>query len=906
MGRLGRLAWLPVPVFAVTMAVLSAADQRTPYESVYLLILLNFVFSVLASGLIVYLVSRSFLASGKLGLLMLGCGVMVWGLAGFVGVTSGIVGTASRLDINAFITIHNVCVWVSALCHLIGALFFLRRSPSVRAAGLWLAIAYTTAVGAVGMVTAAALAGWLPTFFIQGQGGTPVRDFVLGSAVVMFALTAALLAMASRKPMSAFVYWYTLALALIAVGLFGIMIETVHANVLSWAGRSAQFLSGVYMLIAAIASMRESGSWSIPLEEALRESEERYRSLVKHAPAAIYEMDVQGTRFLSVNEVMCDILGYTRDELFSMKPADLLDTESRLLFRDRIGRKLAGEQIDENVEYRIRRKDGEWIYVVVNVGTLSYTDEHPTRISVIAHDVTERKRAEEALRSGEATLRGILDAARESIWRFSPDGIILACNETAARRLGKSAPELVGRSFFDVLPEDLARSRMERLREVVESGGPVEFEDQRAGILFHHSFYPIRDDEGRVTSIACFSRDITERKQAEEALAQAHADAERRAAEMESFISNMTEGVVLHDADGNAVLANDAAIEILGADPLTSVEERVEQFEVRALDGTRMKPEETASGRALRGETVRDLCYRVTAPGDKDKIIAVSSSPVRAPGGTLLGATTVFRDVTDRHELERQKDELLQREHHIAQVLQQAIIPPEIPSEMLGYRIAVKYRPALREAEIGGDFYDVFELGYNRIGVLIGDVAGKGLTAAIRVAAARHAIRSYAYIDPRPARVLQLANEALCRDSEDSLILTAFFAILDTDLGGMVYSNAGHEPPVLACSAGRCMELECGGVPLGLVPGMEFEQSSRRLDPGDVVVMVTDGITEARSPGPVLYGKERLVEFVKQHMESSPQDIASGVLQAAMDHAGGDLQDDAAVVVFTPREMDGS
>ena len=104
---------------------------------------------------------------------------------------------------------------------------------------------------------------------------------------------------------------------------------------------------------------------------------------------------------------------------------------------------------------------------------------------------------------------------------------------------------------------------------------------------------------------------------------------------------------------------------------------------------------------------------------------------------------------------------------------------------MLGYKFAVKYRPALREAEIGGDFYDIFDLGDNRIAVVIGDVAGKGLAAAIRVASARHAIRSYAYIDPRPARVMTLANEALCRDTTDvSQILTAFYAVLDPELGG--------------------------------------------------------------------------------------------------------------------------
>ena len=133
------------------------------------------------------------------------------------------------------------------------------------------------------------------------------------------------------------------------------------------------------------------------IEEALKESEEKYRNLVKYAPAAIYEMDLQGTKFFSINEAMCDILGYSKEELFSIEPADLLDEEGRFLFKERIRNKLAGEKIDEAIEYRIRRKDGEWIFAVVNVGAYTYSKEKPTRIVAIAYDITERKRAEEAL-----------------------------------------------------------------------------------------------------------------------------------------------------------------------------------------------------------------------------------------------------------------------------------------------------------------------------------------------------------------------------------------------------------------------------------------------------------------------------------------------------------------------------
>ena len=247
------LAWLPIPVLLVAIAVLWAANLPGSYESEYLLMALNLVFSTLVSGFIAYLIGRSFLIRGTPGLLMLGCGVIIWGTAGLVGIV------ASHFDINVFVTIHNLCVWLSALCHLAGAVLSLRPRRAMREASLWLAAAYTVALGCVGLVTLSALAGLTPIFFVQGQGGTPLRYLVLGSATAMFVLTAVLLKGTGRRPLSAFLYWYTLALGLIAVGLFGIMIESVHAGPLSWTARAAQFLGGVYMLIAAIASVRESG-----------------------------------------------------------------------------------------------------------------------------------------------------------------------------------------------------------------------------------------------------------------------------------------------------------------------------------------------------------------------------------------------------------------------------------------------------------------------------------------------------------------------------------------------------------------------------------------------------------------------------------------------------------------------
>ena len=134
-------------------------------------------------------------------------------------------------------------------------------------------------------------------------------------------------------------------------------------------------------------------------EEALRKSEEEYRLLVEYAPAAIYEISYDGLRFKRVNNAMCSILGYTRDELLGMNPFDVLDEQSKVLFRERIRKRLEGEEIDESVVYGIRARDGRELWVTLNI-----KQSHEGGTLVIAHDITERKRAEEYLKQKHTEL----------------------------------------------------------------------------------------------------------------------------------------------------------------------------------------------------------------------------------------------------------------------------------------------------------------------------------------------------------------------------------------------------------------------------------------------------------------------------------------------------------------------
>ena len=317
----------------VGMTVLWAADLRTSYESPFLLGALNFVFSTLASLFIAFLVGRSFLVRGTPGLLLLGCGVIVWGTGSVVSVVTG------QRDVNANVTIFNLVAFLAAACHLAGAVLSTPTRRPMPAPGLILASAYTAALGAVALVARAAFADWTPIFFIQGQGGTPVRQAVLAATVVMFLLAALVLHAANRKSLSPFLYWYILALLLIACGLLGVMAQPSFGGALNWTARSTQYLGGVYMLIAAIVSVRDSRAWGISLEAALSEARQRYEDLFELAADGVLVHELPGETssgaLIQANPAFRQLLGYTPAELAALTLPGLVAPEDRAaLLRD--------------------------------------------------------------------------------------------------------------------------------------------------------------------------------------------------------------------------------------------------------------------------------------------------------------------------------------------------------------------------------------------------------------------------------------------------------------------------------------------------------------------------------------------------------------------------------------------
>ena len=283
-------------------------------------------------------------------------------------------------------------------------------------------------------------------------------------------------------------------------------------------------------------------------EEALR----RYEVLASQARDIVLFIRSEDGRILEANAAALGAYGYERQELLSLSIADLRAPGTESLTQQQMAEAEAHGILFETVH---RRKDGS-IFPAEVSSRGATLDGIRTLISVV-RDITERKRAEEALRESESTLRGILNATTESIWLFSVDGMALAANRTALERWGRPAYTIIGKHFHDFMPDEVGRSRLALIHEVARSGRPVQSEDCRAGIQFEHTYYPVFGADGRVERVATFSRDVTERKRAAEALR-----------ESERLLTDVIDAspmpVFLKDLDGRFLTVNKRLEDLLG------------------------------------------------------------------------------------------------------------------------------------------------------------------------------------------------------------------------------------------------------------------------------------------------------------------------------------------------------
>jgi serine phosphatase RsbU (regulator of sigma subunit)/anti-sigma regulatory factor (Ser/Thr protein kinase) len=247
--------------------------------------------------------------------------------------------------------------------------------------------------------------------------------------------------------------------------------------------------------------------------------------------------------------------------------------------------------------------------------------------------------------------------------------------------------------------------------------------------------------------------------------------------------------------------------------------------------------------------------------------------------------------LVQEQQVEVRSRERLEQELRVAQLIQQQFLPKQLP-ELEGWQVSAFYRPA---RAVGGDFYDFIDLPDGKVGIVAGDVTDKGVPAALVMASTRSILRSEAARHSSPGTVLRQANELLYPDIPAHMFVTCLYAVLDPKTGGLVFANAGHNLPYVRSEDG-VKELHARGMPLGLMPGMDYEEQTATLAPGEVMLLHSDGVAEAHDPSGEMFGFPRMQQLMKA---CTGADQVIDVLMTELDRFSGpghEQEDDITLV----------
>ncbi len=329
--------------------------------------------------------------------------------------------------------------------------------------------------------------------------------------------------------------------------------------------------------------------------------------------------------------------------------------------------------------------------------------------------------------------------------------------------------------------------------------------------------------------------------------------------------------------DGEPILTSDAQ-----ADDRFSMRESVMILGLRAILCVPLKIKNQVSGVVY---VDNRLQAGVFTQADLDLLTAIASSAAIAIENARLYQVAV--------EKGRMEQEL-----QMAYDIQAGLLPHETP-QITGWEFAARWQPA---REVSGDYYDFIPLHDGRLGIAVADVSDKGMPAALFMALTRSTVRASMSHAHSPADGIARANQLICDDAADGMFVTLFYALLDPQAGEIAYVNAGHNPPLLyRAGKNRLEELTRTGMAMGVVVDSTYEQRTVRLDPGDFVLLYTDGVTDAINPQEQEFGEERLRRTILQERHTSMAKVIATLEQTLYDFAGTSSPFDDITIVAVRR-----
>ena len=619
------------------------------------------------------------------------------------------------------------------------------------------------------------------------------------------------------------------------------------------------------------------------------------QTAVEQSASAIVITDYKGA-IEYVNPKFIELTGYLAKELIGHNPKILQagntsDQQYKEMWQSLL-------KTDEwQGELKNKKKNGEVYWAHECISVVKNIAGDITNFIAVEEDITHRKEVENALIESEERFHQMADMTGEWLWEQDAYGYYIYSSTAVYIILGMSPDELIGKHYSELLTsKDKSDSQINSTKHKPFFALCNHYRHKNGQIVITESTgLPIINSEGELQKWRGVDRDVTAQKHYQDALI----DSEKRT---RLIVESALNAIVIMDSYGIIIDWNHHAEKMFGWSKKEAIGQRLEQLIVpQRFREHHLKGLEHYL-RSGEGPVLNKLLEQTAVRRDGSEFpVELSISPLK------LGNSFIFsgfiHDITARKQTEKQirQTEInlayTQSEMNIARRIQSGLFPSEAIKtdafEIQGF--------CLPADQVGGDYFDYFFRDEENLDIIMADVSGHSIGPALFMVETRSAIRTQANWSSKPANTLGILNNLLYQDLDTAdYFITLFYLQYNTLSKKLSFANAGHPPPLLLKQAElQCTELDAEGLILGVRKNICFEEKSMALESGDLILLYTDGLTEAENPAGEFFGLSPVCHILHQHASHSPQVIIEIIINQLKQFCQSEsFKDDVTLMIF--------